>query len=533
MTRILDEILAKRGLDKSFLTPKYEDLFDPFLMLGMKEAVARIEAARNKGEKIIIYGDYDADGVTASAVCYEALKSFGCEEIEIMLPNRFRDGYGLNPPIVPVILEKGAKLVVTVDCGSGSEEAIAQLKKAGVDTVVTDHHEIPKIPKSAVAVVNPHRRGEKYGQNMAGVGVAFTLARALNRQKNGGKYDGQEKWLLDLVLLGTICDSMLLRDENRIMSYYGMVVLGKTRRRGLQELAKVAKVDLSKLSTHAIGFQLGPRINAAGRMKSADVALGLVQAESRAEAIAAANELDGLNAERREAQDKAVKEIAVDEKDAVIVVRGEWHEGILGIIAGRLLEIYQKPTFVLTELEGGVLKGSGRSFGEFSLAEALQHLPEDILLSGGGHAGACGLSIKKKDYVRFKKEINQYYASLELKNQERFLKQQSDIILNDFAELTPELYDEICKLEPFGPGNEEPIFEYSGVVTAKRILKDKHLSLELSDGERHLRLMDFYSSDANLAIETGKTVRAQFTLSKNEWGGRVKIEGAIISLEEI
>ncbi|MBP5634187.1 single-stranded-DNA-specific exonuclease RecJ, partial [Candidatus Saccharibacteria bacterium] len=528
-----NEILAKRGLDKSFLTPKYEDLFDPFLMLGMKEAVTRIEVAHDKGEKIIIYGDYDADGVTASAVCCEALKAFGCEDVEIMLPNRFRDGYGLNPPIVPVILEKGAKLVVTVDCGSGSEEAIAQLKKAGVDTVVTDHHEIPKIPKSAVAVVNPHRRGEKYGQNMAGVGVAFTLARALNRQKNGGEYDGQEKWLLDLVLLGTICDSMLLRDENRIMSYYGMVVLGKTRRRGLQELAKVAKVDLSKLSTHAIGFQLGPRINAAGRMKSADVALGLVQAESRAEAIAAANELDGLNAERREAQDKAVKEIAVDEKDAVIVVRGEWHEGILGIIAGRLLEIYQKPTFVLTELEGGVLKGSGRSFGEFSLAEALQHLPEGILLSGGGHAGACGLSIKKKDFACFKKEINQYYASLELKNQERFLKQQSDIILNDFAELTPELYDEICKLEPFGPGNEEPIFEYSGVVTAKRILKDKHLSLELSDGERHLRLMDFYSSDANLAIETGKTVRAQFTLSKNEWGGRVKIEGAIISLEEI
>jgi single-stranded-DNA-specific exonuclease len=312
-----------------------------------------------------------------------------------------------------------------------------------------------------------------------------------------------------------------------------MVVLGKTRRRGLQELAKVAKVDLSKLSTHAIGFQLGPRINAAGRMKSADVALGLVQAESRAEAIAAANELDGLNTKRREAQDKAVKEIAVDEKDAVIVVCGEWHEGILGIIAGRLLEIYQKPTFVLTELEGGVLKGSGRSFGEFSLAEALQHLPEDLLSSGGGHAGACGLSIKKKDYARFKKEINQYYISLNLKNQERFLKQQSDIVLKDFAELTPELYDEICKLEPFGPGNEEPIFEYSGVVTAKRILKDKHLSLELSDGERHLRLMDFYSSEANLAIETGKTVRVQFTLSRNEWGGRVKIEGAIISLEEI
>ncbi len=533
MTRILDEILAKRGLDKSFLAPKYEDLFDPFLMLGMKQAVARIEAARDKGEKIIIYGDYDADGVTASATLEEALRDFGCKDIEIMLPNRFRDGYGLNPPIVPTIIDKGAKLVVTVDCGSGSEEAIAELKKAGIETVVTDHHEIPKIPKSAVAVVNPHRRGEKCGLNMAGVGVAFTVARALNRRKNGGKCDGKEKWLLDLVLLGTICDSMTLREENRIMSYYGMVVLSKTRRRGLQELAKVAKANLAQLSTHAIGFRLGPRINAAGRMKSADLALSLVRAESRAEAITLASALDGLNQERREAQDKAVKEIAVNEKDAVIIVRGQWHEGILGIIAGRLLEIYHKPVFVLTELEGGVLKGSGRSFGEFSLAEALQYCPEDLLLSGGGHAGACGVSVRAKDFARFKKTINDYYLSLGLKDQARFLKQQSDIILKDFSELTPELYDEICKLEPFGPGNEEPIFEYSGVVTAKRILKEKHLSIEVSDGERHLRLMDFYSSDENLALETGETVRVQFTLSKNEWGGHVKIEGAIISLEEI
>jgi len=533
MTRLFEEILAKRGLDRSFLSPKYDDLFDPFLMQGMEKAVARIEEARDKGEKIIIYGDYDADGVTASTVCREALLDFGCKEVEIMLPNRFRDGYGLNPPIVPEIEKRGASLVVTVDCGSGSEETIKELKARKIDTVVTDHHEIPKVPVSAVAVVNPHRRGEKYGLNMAGVGVAFTLARALNMRKNGGKCDGFEKWMLDLVLLGTVCDSMLLRDENRIMSYYGMIVLGKTRRRGLQELAKVAKVDLSRLSTHAVGFQLGPRINAAGRMKSADLALELVQAESRSEAITAASELDALNQERRDAQEKAVKEIKVDGKDNVIIVRGKWHEGILGIIAGRLVEIYKKPVFVLTELEGGVLKGSGRSFGEFSLAEALQHCPEGLLLSGGGHAGACGVSIRAKDFARFIKEINDYYVSLNLKDQERFLRLQSDIVLTDFKPLTATLYDEIRKLEPFGPGNEEPIFEFTGVVTSKRILKDKHLSLELSDGERHFRLMDFYSSTENMQIETGKTVRTQFALTKNEWGGNVKIEGAIISLEEI
>ena len=532
MTRILEELLAKRGLDKSFLKPRYEDLFDPFLMLGMDKAVERIEKARDRGEKVVVYGDYDADGVTSSTVCREALLDFGIKEVEIMLPNRFRDGYGLNPPAVAKIIESGAGLVVTVDCGSGSEEAIGQLKAAKIDTIVTDHHEIPKLPASAVAVVNPKRRGEKYGSNMAGVGVAFTLARALNQRKNGGEYSGQEKWMLDLVLIGTICDSMTLRDENRIMSYFGMIVMGKTRRLGLKELAKVAKVNLGQLSTHALGFQIGPRINAAGRMKTAEVALNLMLTGSRAEAIRYANELEELNAERRSAQDGALDEIKVG-KDPVIVVKGNWHEGVLGIIAGRLTEVYKKPAFVLTKLENGVLKGSGRSFGEFSLAEALQNMPEGLLLSGGGHAGACGVSIEAKRFNDFKEAVNNYYCLLNLKDQERFLKQESDIRLTSFKELTEELYNEIHQMEPFGPGNEEPIFEFVGEITSRRVLKDKHLSLEFFDGERHFRMMDFYSPEEHMALETGARVRAQFTLNKNEWGGRVKIEGAIISLEEI
>lgn len=533
MTRILKELLAKRGLDESFLRPKYEDLFDPFLMLGIEKTVARIEKARDRGEKVIVYGDYDVDGVTSSTVCKAALVDFGCTEVEIMLPNRFKDGYGLNPPAVAEIVKRGAGLVITVDCGSGSEEAIAALKANGIDTLVTDHHEIPKLPASALAVVNPHRRGEKYGKNMAGVGVAFTLARALNMRKNGGKNDGQEKWLLDLVLLGTICDSMLLREENRILSYYGMLVLSKTRRLGIRELAKLANVELEKITTHAVGFQLGPRLNAAGRMKSPDVALKLVAADSRAEAIRLAEELNELNNRRRETQDEALNEVKVDEKDAVIVARGQWHEGVLGIIAGRLTEIYKKPAFVLTELDGDILKGSGRSFGEFSLAEALQACPEGLLLSGGGHAGACGVSLRKADFAKFKRQINEYYRSLNLGDQSKYLRQQSDMVVKNFAELTPELYDEIHRLEPFGPGNEEPIFEYCGKIVDKRILKEKHLSLDFFDGEKELRMMCFYSPEEYFNLNKNAYVKVQFTLSKNEWGGRTKIEGTIISLEEI
>ena len=534
MTRIFKQLLADRGLDESFLHPRYENLFDPFLMLGVRQAVERIRAARDNGEKIVIYGDYDADGLTASTVCENALRDYGCEEIKIMLPDRFVDGYGLNETAIPEIVKYGADLVITVDCGSGSGEVIAKLRKQGIDTVVTDHHEIPKVPEKAVAVINPKRRGEKYGTNMAGVGVAFTLARALNMDKNGGKCDGQEKWLLDMVAIGTICDSMVLRDENRIMAYYGMVVLAKTRRRGLQELAKVAKCKLDQISTHAIGFQLGPRINAAGRMKSADIALDLMLTDSRAEALRLAGELDALNSERREAQEKAVKEVDGSFGDEpVIVAHGKWHEGIVGIVAGRLSEIYRRPAFALTQLKDGTYKGSGRSFGDFSLAKALQNCPEGLLLSGGGHAGACGLSFTKDKLSDFKKQITDYYLSLGLKDQERYLRVKSDVILSDLSELTVELYDEIQQLEPFGVGNEEPVFEYTGRVAGKRILKEKHLSIVVSDGEKEIKLISFYSSEEQMAVENGDMVRVQFTLSKNEWGGNVRVEGEIISLEVI
>ena len=531
MTDLFAKLLRERGLDEHFLYPKYEELFDPYKLKGVKKAVARIEAARDADEKIIIYGDYDADGVTSSTLMRDALKYFGCEKVEIILPNRFTDGYGMNPPAIEKIVKRGAKLVITVDCGSGSEEVIRELKTRGIDTIVTDHHEIPEIPKSAVAVVNP-KQGDKVGVRMAGVGVAFALARALNMAQNGGKCDGQEKWMLDLVLIGTICDSMELREENRILSYFGMKVLAKTRRPGIKELARVASVNLDALNTHAIGFQLGPRINAAGRMKSADLALDLMMSTSRSKAFTLAGELDGLNRERREAQDAAVREIEVADKDKVIVATGKWHEGILGIIAGRLVELYQKPAFALTELEDGRLKGSGRSFGEFSLAQALHDCPDGILLNGGGHAGACGLSLPKEKLADFKKYVNDYYVSLKLKNQEKYLQLKSDIVLKDFSEITEELFAEISLLEPFGDGNTEPIFEITAMVYGKRILKDKHLALTLEDKNgKTMKMMAFYASDEWKAVDTGDKVRVQFTLSKNEFRGKVAIEGEIISLE--
>ena len=533
MTDLFKQLLRQRGLDDDFLHPDYGKLFAPGQLKGVKRAVGRIRVAREADEKIIIYGDYDADGVTSSTLLSDALKYYGCKKVNVILPNRFIDGYGLNMPAVEGIVAKGAKLVITVDCGSGSEEVIAELKKQGIDTIVTDHHEIPSVPKSAVAVVNP-KQGDKVGRKMAGVGVAFTLARALNMDMNGGECDGQEKWLLDLVVIGTICDSMELRDENRILSYYGVKVLGKTRRPGLKELARVASVDLQKVNTHAVGFQLGPRINAAGRMKSADLALDLMMSTSRTKAFSLASELDELNSERRKAQEEAVDEIEVDGKDAVIVACGKWHEGILGIIAGRLVEIYKKPAFALTELEDGRLKGSGRSFGEFSLAEAIQKCGDGILLGGGGHAGACGVTLEKENLEKFRKAVNKYYKSLKLRDQERFLKSESDLKLKDLSGITEEFFNEICMLEPFGDGNTEPIFEIDGQIVGKRVLKDKHLALSVRDvNGKVMKMMAFYAPEEWKTVENGEKIRTQFILTKNEWRGNVSIEGNILSLERL
>ena len=536
MNRILQTLLEQRGLDESFLRSKYEDLFDPFLMPGVAQAVDRIELARDGGEKIVIYGDYDEDGVTASTVLFAALEQFGCRGVEIILPDRFKDGYGMNMPAVDKIEACGAKLVVTVDCGSGSGEVIDALAERGIDCIVTDHHEIPNVPRGAIAVVNPRLAGEKYGLRMAGVGVAFTLARALNARAHGGVCDGQEKWLLDMVAIGTICDSMSLLDENRIMVYYGMKVISKMRRLGLRELAKAGGVDLENIDTHAIGFQIGPRLNAAGRMKSANLALDLMCANERAKAYALAEELNALNAERKKAQEEAIKEVGeqIDESASVIVARGKWHEGIIGIIAGRLVEIYKKPAFALTELPDGRLKGSGRSFGDFSLAEALQNCEEGLLLSGGGHAGACGMSIRAEDFERFCKSVNDYYESLGLVDQEKYLRHDSDIVLRDFSDITPDSYDEIMLLEPFGEGNPEPIFEVELDFKNRRVLKEKHLSLLFFDANgKSMKMMAFYAPEEWLSLPESGRARVQFTLMKNEWRGNVEIAGNIISLEEI
>lgn len=538
------KLIEKRGLSEDFLDPKYENLASPFLLPDMRNAVARIEQAIKEDKKILIYGDYDVDGVTATAILHETLRLARCNmnNVLTMLPNRFVDGYGMSEKVVSRAKAEGVQLVITVDCGSNNNEIIDELLAAEVDVVVTDHHEVMgELPKTLV--VNPKRTDmavEGELKNLCGAGVAFELARALVIK---GKIPaGQEKWLLDLAMIGTICDSMELVDENRIICKFGMIVLSKTRRVGLKELMRVARVK--KIDADAIGFQIGPRLNAAGRMESAELALRLLLTNSPVEATMLAEELDRLNSERKRQQQAAVAETEREITDEpVIVVSGKWHEGIVGIIAGNLTEKYKKPSFVLTEATVApsssstdtVLKGSGRSFGEFDLAEAIREC-RDLLVAGGGHAEACGIKLEKEKLADFTELVNKYYKSLGLKNQERFLEKQPDLRIGKIASLSLDFMNELEVLQPFGNGNPEPLILLLEVRVefADRMGRNgEHLKLTVCDSvNKRMRLIAFGAPEEWLAVSSGQTVSVLIQPMINEWNGVSEIEGRIIKISQ-
>lgn len=527
---LLEKIMRQRGFDAEFLTPKYGEFAD---LPDMDKAVGRIAQAVSDGEKVIIYGDYDADGVTASTVMRDALELAGVREVEVMLPDRFKDGYGMSRRLVERAKEVGAGLVVTVDCGSSNGEIVDELNALGVDVVVTDHHEcLGELPK-AVAVVNPKRRDVAVAEEMqclAGVGVAFMVAYGLMRA--GLIPEGQEKWLLDMVLIGTVCDSMLMTGANRILCYYGAKVVAKTRRVGLVELMRRAGVKT--INSEAIGFQIGPRINAAGRMQSAELAFNLLNTKSRAEAARLAEELETLNSARKNEQMRAAQEIAergVGEEKVLVEV-GDWHEGVLGIIAGRLVEDYRRPAFVLSEVDG-VMKGSGRSFGEFNLAEALSEC-QSCLVAGGGHAGACGLKLLPEQVDNFRTMVNKYYDDLNLTGQEKYLEVAEDLTLTDLSEVSVEEIEELAQLEPYGEGNSEPVMLLANMEVAevrKMGAEGQHLKLTLRDKQgRTVPVMAFFAPEEWLKIEPTQKVSVKAHLEINEWQGAKSPEGRIISI---
>ena len=535
MSKLFERLIKKRNITPSFLNPKYEALSDPFELKDMEEATSRIKQALKNKEKILIYGDYDVDGVTASTLMEEALKLAGAipDNISIMLPDRFADGYGMSSKLVKRAKKDAIDLVITVDCGSRNHEIIEELNIFKIDTIVTDHHETDDTMPDAVAVINPHRKDYPCEKlcNLAGVGVAFMVAEAL--RKEGMIKNSQEKWLLDLVIIGTISDSMLLTGENHILGYFGLKVLSKTRRPGLKELMR--KAGVKKLNSESIGFQIGPRLNAAGRLETAEISLNLLRAASASEAAAIAEKLESLNKKRKTEQISATREIIErgEKADPVIIEVGKWHEGILGIVAGRLVEEYKKPAFVFTETTGGVYKGSGRSFGDFNLADALNYV-KDAIIGGGGHAAAAGVRVEQKNLYAFREKMNDYYKSLNLKNQEKYLKHVPDLDIEDLSECSLDFLEELKAFEPFGPGNEEPIFRLKNTkidLIRKMGAEGQHLRIDVRDRNGNtLKLVAFYAPENWLNLDYDMIIEPIIKLTENEFNGARSVEGRIIDI---
>ncbi|MDO4868322.1 MAG: single-stranded-DNA-specific exonuclease RecJ [bacterium] len=539
VSEIIERILENRGVLKenreAFLNPDYNNQHDPFLLPDMEKAVERLLRAYKKQEKITIYGDYDVDGVSASTIILDAFEKFGFKNIDYFLPDRFKDGYGMNERGVKLLAERGTNLILTVDCGSLNHAEIDFAKGFGIDTIVTDHHNIAEVQPNAVAVVNPRRKENKYPQaeKFAGVGVAFKLIQALQTRLDGFPL-GQEKWLLDMVALGTVCDIMQQTVENRQNTFWGLKVMEKTRRNGLKLMLAYAGIDKPNSST--LGFVLGPRINSAGRLETAEKALELMLEKDSFRALEKAKYLDELNKKRRKLQSDAL-EIAIQkakdfENDKVLVIADKnFNDGIIGIVASGLMEKFKKPVFVIS-IEGEIAKGSARSFGEFSASQAVDKARE-IIIKGGGHDAAAGVTLPTSKIDDFRKIVNQFYDSLNLKDQLKYLLPKVDIQLEDFSPISLNLFEKITKLEPFGNGNEEPTFEIKKVrVMDRQEMGDKkqHLKLTLTDGENEIKMLKFNAPEEFFA-EIGEEIDVVFSLGLNEWQGQKNIEGQILHLE--
>ena len=545
---LIKKILVARGIktaaaQRNFLNPDYaKTKHDPFLLPDMKKAVERIVVAKKNNEKVTIYGDYDIDGMTATVILWESLGKFGLD-VATYTPDRFTEGYGMNIDAVEQIAADGTKLIITVDNGTLSFDEIARARELGVDVIVTDHHTPHDELPDAVAVLNPKRTDSHYPFNdLAGCGVAFKLVQALQTALDGLP-DGQEKWLLDLVALGTVCDIVSLLDENRANVKWGIEVLKKTRRPGLKALLAVAGVNTSDVNARTLGFVLGPRLNAAGRLETAEMALELLKTNDNTRALQLAEELDNLNRERRKVQDEIFTAACaqISESDPVAIVVGDdWHEGVIGIVAAKILEKFERPTFVMSR-GAEFTKASGRSFGDFSMAAAIHHT-DVIIEKGGGHAAAGGLTLRSEKIDEWRMAIQKYYDSLGLKNQTEFLISKPDVVLENFADLTPKLLDEIAQLEPFGHGNEVPIFAFQPVlILARRTMgaNENHVRYTFSDNDgRKLVAVAFDAAD-KFTLEPfdvdgqSQHVRVMVELMKNEWNGQISIEGRLLGLEPV
>ncbi|QQS61109.1 MAG: single-stranded-DNA-specific exonuclease RecJ [Candidatus Moraniibacteriota bacterium] len=549
----LDELLAHlllaRGIDSiqkanDFLTPDYEKhLHDPFLFPDLASIVRRIEKAIKKKEKIGVFGDYDADGVTGSAVLREALEGLGLE-IVVHIPDKHKEGHGLSYEGIQVFEEAGIKLFFTVDCGITNKDEIAFAKKKGLDCIVVDHHHVPEIMPDALAIINPKIPHCGYPFNgLCGAGTAFKVAQGLY-QKLAPEKEDQLKWLLDIVAIGTVADCMPIIDENRIFVRYGSVVLAKTRRVGLRELYTAGRIPIND-SKHPdammIAFQIAPRINAAGRMAHARLAHDLLVETNKERAYSLAQELENHNTQRKKLSDRIVKDVRqrakneFEKRNTIVVADKEYPLGIVGLIAGKIAEEFSKPTIVLAEKEDeDVYQGSLRSSQGVNLMTVLEECSH-FLEKYGGHAQAAGLTVKKENFKVFSDHF-EFVVTKELGKGEKYEERLIDAEI--FSQhITLEFLKYLHQFSPFGEGNPEPIFFIRDVLISDvRFLgnSNQHLKLKIRlEGEASWQIIDaigFSLGEKFSDISVGEKIHLVGRLRENEWNGKISVQ---ITIEDI
>ena len=526
-------LLANRGINdietaEKFFTPKLENLHDPFLMRGMREAVARIEQAVQRHEKILIYGDYDVDGTTSTVILKKALQLIGAE-VSYYIPERLKDGYGLREDAMDMARERGIHLLISVDTGIRAQQVVEYAKTLGLDVIITDHH-LPEagLPQ-ALAVLNPKRPDCPYPEkNLAGVGVAFKLAQALLMKTHQAHYIES---FVKIAAIGTIADIVPLTGENRIIAKYGLLGLRNPKNFGLRALLEVAGVSAAKpLAGSDIGFKIGPRINAVGRMAGASMAVDLFDAPDLQTATEMAHAMNVQNAARQQIEADTLAQVLAqidrdrDLKDAyVAVVAGDgWHRGVIGIVASKVVDKLYRPTIIIS-VENGVGHGSGRSIPAFHLLNGLESCSE-VFEKFGGHSHAAGVTIRAENIADLRERLDAHARSV-LSQEDLIPIVEIDYELS-FKQATLETLDEIKRLEPFGSGNPEPIFATQGaqVVSPPRIMKDKHLKLRLLQSGRWMDAVCWGGADYANEIFAGDIVNVAYTLQENTYNGNTNVQ---------
>ncbi len=550
LSPVFAQVLINRGVKtpgdiSDFLNPGLTNLSDPFDLPGMKAAVDRIKTAWRRNERVLVHGDYDTDGLTATAILVRALKSCGVD-VHYFIPNRMSDGYGFNPPSVALAKRIGARLIITVDCGIASFEAALSAKGQGIDLIITDHHEpLIKSSKSkvqgceckngsgdfelpeAVAVVNPKLDFQKPKLSMlSGAGVAFKMAQALGADGTLPFASDDALRLLDLAALGTVADVVPLTGENRAIAKAGLKYIQDADRPGISALISVAGLGGKEIKAGLLSFTVVPRINASGRIgDSADV-VTLLLSDSAEDTLSIAERLDRTNTERQRIEEEVYQEAfsQLKEKghDAAIVLFGkDWHLGVIGIVASRIAEKFNRPTFIFT-MEDDVAKGSVRSIPAFDVYSGLSAC-SDLLLSFGGHRQAAGVKLEAADLMRFEERMNAVVkGALQKEDFLPTVEIDSEIPLSS---VNASLLREFSKLEPVGAGNREPVLGAKRLVFQNpRVVGGKHLKLKMRQRSLSIDAIGFDMGNLLDRLDSLTLLDAAFTPAINEWNGNKYIQ---------